>query len=1482
MKKSLFLIVVSILTITIAKAQWQIGGNIGSQVNQNTLPASSFLGSKIGNNSTINFGVNGNQDIFIDNLTVAPQLLPAQPTGGPLLGGHWVGLGRVFQPSTGLNANQPLAPKAHLHIHGGNSTPYSVFSASLRPWFQTGTLYSENSDAMYVGLRTLVPNSSYAVINWSDDNFGGSASDYLSFNFTGLAGGTPTSTDGMELGRFDPTAGTFGVGNFMNLGYYTEPVRRVEILDYDPLSTTHANSNTPQLRLTYQYNAAPANGVFSEFQSTNLGDLYINTHTDQKAAPYSDRFTGFHTITPKNTVEINSQLASAAANDPLVPASWAGSTGASGLRFSDLKSSSTVVPLTPVVYDPTKVLSVDQNGDVILINPQGTPPTNNGISILPVAQGGPAIQLGINCNSVFNNALLAQAQLTSNRFVFLNNQNLVFYDGAGNTGRIGIGNIGGFPCTVANTLEVGADAGSPYPITPVSGIGSSGLRFTHLTSLYTPIANGTNGVDNNKVLSVDKNGDVVLVTPAASPVITANNGISVNTGVVQLGVPCTLPGGAVNYPGITATQFTADRIIANRNHNFWVASLDAETGGIGFGGQPVLPFCNTGNTVEISANSKNTTYGSTNASGLRFAKLTSASPVLANGTNGVVNTKVLTVDGNGDVVLVTPASSGPIIMNADNGCSTNGPTPGYVHLGNTFGNTQSTLQDEREVPMSGHSIIFSEPAVFALPAGTNYPNTICLGAQYNPFTTGDSKLFVLNQNKRKIGSLSATIFDNNGPGIVTVLPGMQTAQGGIPYSGYAGPTGAAGYVKNLNTTIDYMTGVLGVADNTSPNATGGKYIAGVRGEASGNNNTQMVAGVVGLALGSSTSNVSQNMGGYFAASNSAGANYGIYAQASGSTGIRWAGFFNGLQSIIGGNTLFSDSSLKTNITPISNALATIKQLKPKSYYFDTTNTHNLYFPSKKQYGFLAQNVQSLLPELVTTAINPIDSLHPGSTFATLNYNGFIGLLTAGMQQQQLSIDSLRNKPSSGGIGNICGGTPNPLTTNYEVPLNGKNFLFSSNGTVGNVGIGDFTGSCNPANKLFIADDANAPRGITIKNSNAGASAAGSLYVENDMGSAGYLQFNSTTNPSFPNALVIGSDADINIFNGANGDIKLFNNGAKRLFLQNVDVTNLPANARTAIHENLVIEGGMGTQPYFQINYGNVPAAFLGSNGAGYGHLDLYPQNSTGATNSTAHISGAGISYINANSSFGINTPSPLFDLDVNGTIRCTGFINTSDSTLKTNIQPITNTALQKVKALRPVSFNWISPRNSSMYGTQYGFTAQQVATIMPDLVKTDSVGIKNINYIEIIPFLTKAIQEQQQIIDSLKASSKTKDSLQDARLTALENAVNACCNNSSARKSNVAMQDVELSDKDVIVLNQNVPNPFAEQTVISYNIPQNTGFAQLLFYDMNGRQIKTVDITTKGKGQVNVYANDLTNGMYSYTLIVDGKIIDTKKMVKQQ
>ena len=97
----------------------------------------------------------------------------------------------------------------------------------------------------------------------------------------------------------------------------------------------------------------------------------------------------------------------------------------------------------------------------------------------------------------------------------------------------------------------------------------------------------------------------------------------------------------------------------------------------------------------------------------------------------------------------------------------------------------------------------------------------------------------------------------------------------------------------------------------------------------------------------------------------------------------------------------------------------------------------------------------------------------------------------------------------------------------------------------------------------------------------------------------------------------------------------------------------------------------------------------------------------------------------------------------------------------------------------------------------------------------------------------------------------------------------------------INVETIELSDKNNIVLNQNVPNPFAQQTSISYNRPARATTAQIMFYGMDGRLMKTANLTSRGKGILNVYASDLSSGSYTYSLVVDGKLVDTKKLVKQ-
>jgi len=82
-------------------------------------------------------------------------------------------------------------------------------------------------------------------------------------------------------------------------------------------------------------------------------------------------------------------------------------------------------------------------------------------------------------------------------------------------------------------------------------------------------------------------------------------------------------------------------------------------------------------------------------------------------------------------------------------------------------------------------------------------------------------------------------------------------------------------------------------------------------------------------------------------------------------------------------------------------------------------------------------------------------------------------------------------------------------------------------------------------------------------------------------------------------------------------------------------------------------------------------------------------------------------------------------------------------------------------------------------------------------------------------------------------------------------------------------------------LDQNVPNPFAEQTTINFSIPESVKSAQILFYNGLGALINTVEIKERGLGSLVVFGSDLSSGTYMYTLSADGILISTKKMVKQ-
>ena len=62
-------------------------------------------------------------------------------------------------------------------------------------------------------------------------------------------------------------------------------------------------------------------------------------------------------------------------------------------------------------------------------------------------------------------------------------------------------------------------------------------------------------------------------------------------------------------------------------------------------------------------------------------------------------------------------------------------------------------------------------------------------------------------------------------------------------------------------------------------------------------------------------------------------------------------------------------------------------------------------------------------------------------------------------------------------------------------------------------------------------------------------------------------------------------------------------------------------------------------------------------------------------------------------------------------------------------------------------------------------------------------------------------------------------------------------------------------------------------------IPENVGFATVMIYNLEGKQMKNVQVRDRGQVSVKISGSELSAGMYLYALIADGKVVDTKRMI---
>ena len=137
---------------------------------------------------------------------------------------------------------------------------------------------------------------------------------------------------------------------------------------------------------------------------------------------------------------------------------------------------------------------------------------------------------------------------------------------------------------------------------------------------------------------------------------------------------------------------------------------------------------------------------------------------------------------------------------------------------------------------------------------------------------------------------------------------------------------------------------------------------------------------------------------------------------------------------------------------------------------------------------------------------------------------------------------------------------------------------------------------------------------------------------------------------------------------------------------------------------------------------------------------------------------ASATFSNGISSGGIITATGV---SVTGTVTASGSALISDRRYKKNITSISNTStIEGLLNLRPVFYDWRRdefPKHNFDSFTHYGFIAQEVEEVMPELVGSDENGWKTLRYIDVIPLLVKSFQIQQ---DELK--------VQEERILSLE------------------------------------------------------------------------------------------------------------------
>lgn len=194
-----------------------------------------------------------------------------------------------------------------------------------------------------------------------------------------------------------------------------------------------------------------------------------------------------------------------------------------------------------------------------------------------------------------------------------------------------------------------------------------------------------------------------------------------------------------------------------------------------------------------------------------------------------------------------------------------------------------------------------------------------------------------------------------------------------------------------------------------------------------------------------------------------------------------------------------------------------------------------------------------------------------------------------------------------------------------------------------------------------------------------------------------------------------------------------------------------------------------------------------------------------------------------------------------------GYYADADISSRTNLKNIDNSInlLKELKCYQYTTSNLdlITEKQATeaSYNLRFGLIAQEVENIIPGIVVTLPDSSKAISYNDLIPIIIEVVKNQQYEIDTLTKIVKASEAARSPYLF------------------------------------QTAQGNYDKKNYINYYI-QNNQNAEILIYNSDNELVKSY-LLDKDSGKITIKAKELSVGTYYYSLIIDGKIFDSKQLI---